>query len=152
VSKTKMSRWTYALPVALAILVAAPAPMTAGATDYDGKYTGAISCDEIPNVTGRLRTGFLLTIADGKARYEREVLRADTSIPQGVTERGSGTVSADGDLALTGSAAGPGWSYQANYRGQVSGKSLRLAGEQQWRLRSGPSHTRPCTITLSRAE
>jgi hypothetical protein len=94
VSKTKMSRWTYALPVALAILVAAPAPVTAEATDYDGKYTGAISCDEIPNVTGRLRTGFLLTIADGKARYEREVLRADTSIPQGVTERGSGTVSA----------------------------------------------------------
>ena len=34
--------------------------------------------------------------------------------------------------------------YDATYRGQIAGKSLRLSGAQQWRL--------PGTITLSRSE
>jgi hypothetical protein len=144
---------TCALPVAFALFVGLPVSPAGGASEYDGKYTGQITCDILPGQTTRpLRTDFLLKITDGRAQYEREVLRPDSTSPAGVTERGTGTVTPSGEVTLTGSATGPGWTYDATYRGQFSGKTLRLSGTQQWRLRAGGSQARPCVINVSRSE
>jgi hypothetical protein len=125
----------------------------AGAAGYDGRYAGVITCDVLPGQTSQtLKTKFSMTIADGRATYEREVLRPNNTLRAGITERGTGTVSASGDVALTGAAAGQGWSYDSDYRGRFDGKRLRLSGAQQWRLPSKAQHSRPCTVTVSRAE
>jgi hypothetical protein len=71
------------LLIVFAILAASPASPAAGATEYDGKYTGQISCDILPGQTTKpLRTDFLLKIVDGRAQYEREVLQADSTQPK----------------------------------------------------------------------
>lgn len=123
----------------------------AAAADYDGRYAGVITCDVLPGQTNQaLKTAFSMTIANGQAAYEREVLRPNNTQRLGITERGTGTVSARGEVALTGSARGQAWSYEADYRGQFNGKGLHLSGTQQWRLPSTAAHSRPCTVTLSR--
>ncbi len=66
-------------------------------------------------------------------------------------ERGGGSVAADGDITVTGSAAGQTWSYQATYRGRVEGRNLRRSGSQLWRLPGRPVLTRPCTIGVYRS-
>jgi hypothetical protein len=129
------------------LVVAAPA----SAADHDGRYTGVITCDVLPGQTIQaLKTEFSMTIADGQAAYEREVLRPNNTQRLGITERGTGTVSPSGEVALTGSARGQTWSYEADYRGRFNGKDLSLSGTQQWRLPSKATHSRPCTVTLSR--
>jgi hypothetical protein len=73
------------------LVVAAPA----SAADHDGRYTGVITCDVLPGQTIQaLKTEFSMTIADGQAAYEREVLRPNNTQRLGITERGTGTVSA----------------------------------------------------------
>jgi hypothetical protein len=125
----------------------------AGASDYDGRYAGVITCDVLPGQTAQpLKTEFSMTIADGRASYEREVLRPNNTLRSGVTERGTGSVSATGEVSLTGAAAGQSWSYEADYRGRFDGKSLRLSGAQLWRLPSKAQHSRPCSVTVSRAQ
>jgi len=66
-------------------------------------------------------------------------------------ERGGGSVAADGDITVTGSAAGQTWSYQATYRGRVEGRNLRRSGSQLWRLPGRPVLTRPGTIGVYRS-
>ena len=123
----------------------------AAAADYDGRYAGVITCDVLPGQTIQaLKTEFSMTIANGQVAYEREVLRPNNTQRLGITERGTGTVSAGGEVALTGSARGQTWSYEADYRGQFNGKSLRLSGTQLWQLPSKATHSRPCTATVSR--
>ena len=147
-----ISPMVRAVLMAFAILAVVPLPPAVAATEYDGSYSGIITCDALPG-DKPLRTEFVMKIADGRAQYEREVLQANTTIPAGIAERGSGTVSPSGELVLTGSAIGPRWRYQATYRGQIAGKTLRLTGAQQWQLpTSGASHTRPCTIAVSRSD
>ena len=96
--------------VELAALAAAVCWLVApvrGAPDYDGRYAGIIACDAIPGQTVQsLKTDFSMKVANGQAEYEREVLRPSGGSRLGVTERGSGTVSASGEVSLTGSAAG----------------------------------------------
>lgn len=127
--------------------------LAASSIDYDGQYSGLILCDALPNIAP-LRTTFFLEITNGHAQYHKDVLQANTSTPSGVTERGTGTVSPDGDVSLKGSAEGPGWSFEAAYQGKFSGKNLQLSGAQKWRLpaSSGGAQTRPCTISLSPAK
>ena len=82
------------------------APVPARAQDFDGRYSGTISCAAIPGQTpGPLLTPFSMVVAAGHARYEREVMRPEDSKTRlGVTERGEGTVSPSGEVSLTGSA------------------------------------------------
>jgi len=149
-----MSARLQILLAAFAVLVALPVSLAAGATEYDGKYTGQMACDAIPGTTVKaLRIDFLLRITDGRGQYEREVLSGDLGTRTGIFERGSGTVSPSGEAVLTGSAGGQGWKYDAIYRGQIAGKNLRLAGTQQWTQRAGATtYARPCTITLARTD
>ena len=142
-----MRHWLAALAL-FAIALLSPA---AGATEYDGKYKGPIVCDAIPGIVKSLRTDFLVSITDARAQYEREVFQSDQRT--GIFERGSGTTSASGEIVLTGSASGTGWKFDATYRGQITGKTLRLSGTQQWTSRViAGVHPRPCTIRLSRSD
>ena len=74
------------------------------------------------------KTEFSMTVAEGEARYEREVLRPTGSGRLGVTERGGG-VASDVDITVTGSAAGQTWSYEA---------ILHDRRPAQWRLTVPP--------------
>jgi hypothetical protein len=122
----------------------------AGASDYDGRYSGMITCDALPGQTAQaLKTEFYLTVANGQAEYQREVLKPTSPGRLGVTERGTGTVAPGGDVSLAGSAGGQTWSYEASYRGKFDGKSLRLSGTQLWHLPSKNVHSRSCTIAVS---
>jgi hypothetical protein len=126
---------------------------TSGAADRDGRYGGSITCDVLPGQTvEQLKTEFSMTVVDGRAQYQREVLRPTGRARLGVTERGTGTVSRDGDVSLTGSAGGPTWSYEATYQGRFEGARLRLSGRQLWHLPGRGAHSRPCAIEVSRSE
>lgn len=123
-----------------------------GLAPYDGRYVGLIKCDVLPGQTvEQLKTEFSMTVAEGQARYEREVLRATGNGRLGVMERGGGNVTPDGDITVTGSAAGQTWSYEATYRGRFEGRNLRLSGSQLWRLPGRPVLTRPCAIGVYRS-
>jgi hypothetical protein len=125
--------------------------LTGVASDYDGEYTGYITCAAIPGQTAQsLKTDFALKIAGGKVDYQREVLRPNDTGRMGVTERGRGTVSASGEVSLSGSATGTGFSFDATYRGQVNGRTLQLEGTQLWQLPRRPAHSRACTISVAR--
>jgi hypothetical protein len=131
-------------------VVALPSPVS-GLAPYDGPYAGVITCDVLPGQTvGQLKTEFSMTVAEGQGRYEREVLRATGKGGLGVMERGGGRVAPDGDITITGSAAGQTWSYEATYQGRFEGRNLRLSGTQLWRLPGRSVLTRPCTIAVSR--
>jgi hypothetical protein len=113
------------------------------------RYSGLITCEVIPGQTAQeLKAAFSLRVANGRADYEREVLRPNGSGRLGVTERGTGTVSPGGEVSLAGSAGGQTGSYEASYRGVFDGKSLRLSGTQLWRLANRAPHSRPCTVTV----
>jgi hypothetical protein len=139
--------------VILTALAASLAPPAAASSGHDGRYAGFIACDPIPGQTAQpLKTDFSLTVAGGKAEYQREVLRPTSPGRLGVTERGAGTVSSSGELTLTGGAGGQTWRYEATYRGRFEGTRLRLSGDQRWHLGNRPPHSRPCTIDVSRAD
>jgi hypothetical protein len=146
----RLIRWSqHALPVVLVVWLPSGA---VGTPQYDGSYTGTIACEEIPEYTrGPLRSGFFLKIAGGQAEYERRHVRpTGAGLPD--TERGTGTVSSKGEVALTSETSGVGGAYQATYRGQIDGKSLRLSGIQVWLLPGKANHQRPCAIDVSRSE
>lgn len=123
------------------------------ASEYDGRYAGQITCDILPGQTVQpLKTEFSMKVTDGRAEYQREVLRPNSSGRLGVTEHGTGAVSPSGEVTLTGSAAGQTWSYDATYQGRFDKAGLRLAGTQRWQLPNRPAHARSCTIGLSRSD
>lgn len=75
-----IARLTGGLVIAVAIFVAWSASLAGGATEYDGKYAGVITCDAIPGQTiARLKTDFLVKIGDGQAQYERQVLQPNST-------------------------------------------------------------------------
>lgn len=122
-------------------------------SEFDGRYSGRITCDVIPGQTNeQLNTALSITIVNAKAEYQREVLQPDSRYPLGVTERGSSPVSSSGELSLTGAAAGPTWRYEATYTGRLEGKTAQLTGQQVWHFQGKPIHTRPCSIAVRIAE
>jgi hypothetical protein len=148
-----MAMGTHIGPGVLGAVIFWVASSAGGASAYEGHYAGIITCDVIPGQTVQsLKTDFSMKVVDGEARYQRDVLRPTGKVRQGVTERGTGTVSSSGEVSLTGSAAGQGWSYQATYRGRFDGGSLRLSGTQVWYLPNRAAHPRPCQIAVSRSE
>ena len=148
-----VSRPARAALAACAAVLASLAPPASGQLEYDGRYTGPIECDVIPGQTVQsLKTEFSLTVANGRALYQREVLKPTGTGRLGVTERGTGTVLASGEVSLRGGAAAQTWSYEASYQGRFDGKGIRFSGAQLWSLPNRAPHSRPCTIALSRAQ
>lgn len=147
-----------------AVLAVSSPSLAAGITDYDGRYSGTISCGAMPDgvLPGDtpLRTRFSLEISNGQGYYEQHAYKANSNNPIGISELGVGTVSPGGDVSLTGSAVATGaeatrtgeWGYEAGYRGRFNGKNLQLSGAQLWLLPvTRAVYTRPCTITLAPA-
>jgi hypothetical protein len=121
----------------------------AGAETRDGAYAGTIQCDAMPALRP-LRTKVSMTVADGRARYEREIL-TPTGTPSGTFERGEGPVGPRGEVTLTTRASAPGYSYEAEYKGRIGESATSLAGTQRWKLqRESGTIVRACTLELTR--
>jgi hypothetical protein len=121
----------------------------ADAQTRDGVYAGTIQCDALPALRP-LKTKVAMTVAEGRARYEREIL-TPTGAPSGAFERGEGPVGPSGDVTLTTRAAAPGYSYEAEYRGQIGDGSARLTGTQRWKIqRESGTIVRACALELLR--
>ena len=125
-------------------------PLAVGAdSKFDGRYSGRITCDAIPGQTSvPLNTAFVMTVREGKAEYQREIIQPDSQRPLGITERGLSMVSPEGELSLKGGASGPTWSYEASYAGKLEGKAGQLNGQQVWRFQGKPVQTRPCSVAV----
>ena len=124
----------------------------AGAQSADGSFAGTIRCDALPRQRP-LVTSVTMTVADGQAKYEREILDPRGGMPTGVFERGQGPVGSDGAVILTthATAMAQAYSYDAEYRGKIDGSLARLTGTQYWKIK-GQTGTipRPCTLELMR--
>jgi len=144
----RLIRWRQ--PALLVLLVVWIPSGALGTPQYDGSYVGTMACDQIPGYTrGPIKVAFFLSIAGGQVEYERwHVNSAPAGLP--FTERGTGTVSSTGEVALTSETGGV--AYQATYRGQIDGKLLRLSGIQVWQFPDKVNYERPCTIAVSRSE
>jgi hypothetical protein len=121
----------------------------AGAESLDGSFAGLIRCDALPR-QGPLRTKVAMTLAEGLAKYEREIYHPDGS-PSGVFERGQGPIGPAGEVTLKTHTDAPGYSYDAEYKGRIEGSIARFTGTQYWKIR-GQTGTipRPCTLELMR--
>jgi hypothetical protein len=136
--------------LACALLTVSSQSLAASPSDYDGTYSGSIECDALPGQEPLRNEHFPVEFKNGQAQYERDVRKANTATPSGVTAKGKGTVSPDGDVSLTETAVGKGWDFEATYRGRFDGKTAQLSGAQHWHLQgTGAPWTRPCTIMLS---
>ena len=124
----------------------------AGAQTVDGSFAGTIRCDALPRQKP-LVTKVTMTVADGLAKYEREILDPTGGMPTGVFERGQGPVGSGGEVTLKthATATSQGYSYDAEYRGKIEGSLARFTGAQYWRIK-GQTGTipRPCTLELMR--
>lgn len=134
-------------PAALAAVACSLVSQNVAAGDPGGRYAGRIACDALPGLTSKpLDAGFTMTVRDGKVDFERRVLKPDSRHPSGVVERGHGTVSADGDIMLSGSARGGNWRYESSYAGRFESGEPRLSGTQTWQLPDGVRQVRKCSI------
>ncbi len=121
----------------------------AAAQTRDGAYTGTIQCDALPALRP-LKTKVSMTVAESRARYEREIL-TPTGTPSGNFERGEGPVAPGGEVTLTTRAVAPGYSYEAEYRGQIGDGGARLTGTQRWKMqRESGTIVRACSLELMR--
>jgi hypothetical protein len=122
----------------------------AGAQSLDGSFAGTIRCDALPRQRP-LVTKINMTVADGMAKYEREILDPTSGTGSGIFERGQGPVGPDGAVALKthADATSHGYSYDAEYKGKIEGSLARFTGTQYWKIR-GQTGTipRPCTLEL----
>jgi hypothetical protein len=147
----RLIRWKQYAPLVVVVVGIWMPLLAVGVSHYDGFYVGTIECDQIPGRTrGPLKTAFVLSIADGRAQYERRHVLPPASL--GPTERGAGTVSSTGEVSLTGEAGELTGGYEATYRGHIEGKLLRLSGVQVWQLPDKVNYQRPCNITLRASE
>jgi hypothetical protein len=135
---------------ATAVVLALAVSTESNAEVRSGSFVGTIQCEALPGQRP-LRTAVNMTVADGKAHYEREILQP-TGAPSGRFERGGGSVAPSGEITVTARAEAPTYSYDAEYRGQVGESIIRLTGTQRWKIR-GETGTivRPCTLELMRS-
>ncbi len=133
------------------VLLAAALVTTASVAQVGtGTFVGTIECEALPRLRP-LRTKVTMAVADGRARYEREIQHPNGG-PSGMFERGEGPVAANGDVVLTTKVNTPNYSYEAEYRGRIEESVARLTGSQRWKLRTeSGSIPRSCTLQLMRS-
>ncbi len=123
--------------------------LAASVTAKNGVYTGRITCEPLRGHTGSdLNTAFRVAVTDGKIAYERE-MRTPEGRHTGNFERGTGTISPSGEMALSARATGQGFRYDAEYKETFTGASIRLTGGQSWQYdRQTGRIERPCFVEL----
>jgi hypothetical protein len=114
----------------------------------DGTYRGALDCAQLPFTKGPQRVSLEVQVSSGRAGYSREVYNETRTAVVG-TETGSGTVSADGTMSMSGNWRGVRDSFSASYSGKLSASGGQLSGRQNWSYK-GQSYARSCSITLTR--
>ena len=123
------------------------------ADDFDGKWSGTISCAKLSFTKGPFKVPMEMTVEKGAAAYIRDVYNKDGTQVVG-TEEGTGTTSDGGKLTLTGAGKStierPRYTYTASYSGAVAAKSANLKGTQVWKSVDGKTENRACTIALKR--
>ena len=139
-------RWIVILGITtIGVLIGLPRCVQA--QSFDGTYAGTLTCPALPG-GNPLRTEFVLTVSGSTASYEREIRRPGTAGGHtGTFERGRGTVSSSGDVALRGACEGNS-TCDSDYRGSLAGSPIRLTGTQRWRQREGDA-LRDCEIQLT---
>lgn len=132
--------------VLIGLLLAAPV----AAQRFDGLWAGRITCDALPGMTGRMSGDVTMRIAGSRASYERAI-EASAGQATDAIERGGGPVSIEGQIALNGQGGAAPGTYRASYEGRITGNTVRLAGEQDWRLRGRTvPFWRSCDLNLTR--
>jgi hypothetical protein len=89
----------------------------------------------------------VVTVSGNQVSYERQFL--DRGRPTGLYERGSGTITPSGEIALRGKGEGN-YRVDAEYRGPLTGDAIRLVGPQHWEI-SGRNEQRSCQVDLTRS-
>jgi DNA-binding winged helix-turn-helix (wHTH) protein len=113
----------------------------------DGTLHGAMLCEKLPYTDKPLVTDIAVRLAGSSATYARDIYSPDHAQIIGL-EEGTGTVSRDGALRLTGGwSLGPTMHYTASYSGTVADRTADLRGTQDWKL-DGQDFARHCTIKL----
>ena len=147
-------RYCCATVITTILLLTAP---DVPAQSFDGIYLGTMECQSRGGLRP-LRTELKLVIAGNSATYERQIMRPGRDCPvegcpSGVFERGTGEVTTAGDVALRGKAeskiSGGSYSFDAEYRGKVTGGDARLRGVQRWIVNGQTEPERSCEIELS---
>jgi len=147
-----------ALLVACASATREPARPSAGAPDltrsspsvgtqFNGTYIGGINCNPMSGA-GALQAGFSMAVSGNEVSYERQFL--DRGRPTGLYERGSGTITPSGEIVLRGKGESK-YRVDAEYRGPLTGDTIRLVGTQHWQL-SGRNEQRSCQVDLTRSK
>src|SRR5262249_10779280 len=122
---------------------------TTFAQPFEGNFTWTIDCGLLTGLTVPLHVPFSMTVSNGQARYEREIMRPGGptgTVRTGNYERGIGTVTPSGEVSLRGSGEGK-YMFEAEYRGHLGGSPIRLAGTQRWRNRER-TEERSCQVEL----
>ncbi len=133
---------------AAVVAIIAAASAQAQPTGADGIYRGRLRCAAIPSLTvAPVDTEFTLTIRGATASYQRPVLSFDGRQTVG-QESGTGTVAADGTVALLGGVSGSLGVFVAHYNGRLSGTHADLSGTESFT--SPRQYERSCTISLDR--
>jgi hypothetical protein len=136
--------------VGLLAALACAAPAGAQSPSPDGKFEGTIRCDALPRQRP-LVTKVTMSVAEGQARYEREILDPAGGMATGIFERGQGPIGGGGEVTLKTHTETSTYSYDAEYRGRIDGSFARFTGTQYWKIkRETGMIPRPCTLELMR--
>ncbi|HXF87420.1 MAG TPA: hypothetical protein VNK48_03580 [Xanthobacteraceae bacterium] len=121
----------------------------AAAQSFDGRYRGVLNCAKLPFTDAPLDTEPVeLRIANGKVSYSRALYGANRKTVVG-KETGSGSVSADGTITLSGGWTGQRDSLQASYRGKFVAGAATLDGKHMVTYQGRP-YDRNCTLSFMR--
>ena len=124
-------------------------PGAAFPQSFDGQYQAILDCAKLPFTDVPLSNEPVdLKISNGKVSYARTLYGANRSAVVG-KETGTGTVAADGTIALTGGWKGRRDTVKASYGGKLSGGETRLSGKHIV-IYQGRSYDRSCTLTLKK--
>ena len=139
-----MGSWVRAAVAGTAMLAAGPVL----AQSMDGTWQGRIRC-EASGTLGPLNAAIKVTIAGARASYERNIVNpSDTSKVLG-TDTGSGAVTPDGQVRMSGGANGGTWRQSTEISGKLTGRNSTLgANITNYSRANNAGIERRCTITI----
>lgn len=115
---------------------------------FDGQYTATLNCDKLPFTKAPLTDEpVTLTISNGNVSYLRTLYGYDRNTIVG-NETGTGTIAADGTIALNGGWKGERDNLEATYRGKLSAGGATLIGRHVMTYQ-GQKYDRTCSMIFA---